>query len=166
MNKNVKRVLGVSSILVGVLGASVFAASSNEELKAKYSFQTGRENGVKYANVEHLDENPLSEEKMNTLKEKYTFQTGKVRGASYKTDSGDEVDKTEYSFRTGRENGQKYADVEGTPLTDEEMAERKAEYGFQKGRIHTSDETEDADKTNYSFQTGRKNGVSHKPVEE
>ena len=88
MNKNIKRALGGGVILVGLFGASVFAASTTSEVKDNDSLKAKRCNHSQYAMIKHVDKSSLSEEELEALKEKFALREEKKKS---KQTSGDTV---------------------------------------------------------------------------
>lgn len=96
MNKNLKRALGGGVILVGLFGASVFAASTTSEVKDNASLKAKRGNHSQYAMIKHVDKSSLSEEELEALKEKCALREEKKKSkqTSGDTASGESESKT------------------------------------------------------------------------
>lgn len=102
MNKNLKRALGGGVILVGLFGASVFAASTTNEVKDNVSLKAKRGNHSQYAIVKHVDKSSLSEEELEALKEKCALREEKKKSKQTSGDTASGESESENSSRKTR----------------------------------------------------------------
>lgn len=133
-NKKITAVMaGLAALMIA--GGSLFAYAADES--SDYSYVTGQENGVQYADSEGADENDdktnfsyvTGQENgsqyadsegadENADKTNFSYVTGQENGSQY-VDSNEQTDKSEYSYITGQENGVQYADSESEAETAE-----------------------------------------------
>ncbi|MBQ9313727.1 MAG: hypothetical protein IJ220_01810 [Clostridia bacterium] len=102
MNKNLKRALGGGVILVGLFGASVFAASTTNEVKDNASLKVKKGNHSQYAMVKHVDKSSLSEEELEALKEKFALREEKKKSKQTSGDTASGESESETSSKKTR----------------------------------------------------------------
>ena len=85
MKKQLLKVLGISSMMMGIIVTGVFASSSGDAIKEGGKF--GKWHHNKQEIIENLDTEAMTEEEMARLKEKYALKWEQRRERCQNTES-------------------------------------------------------------------------------
>ena len=146
MKKQLLKVLGISSMMMGIIGTSVFASSSGDAIKEGGKF--GKWHHNKQELIENLDTEAMTEEEIADLKEKYALKWEQRRERCYKNESGEEAEQSENVGRKHNKRGfkqEELEEIEKESLTEEEIAERKQKRPMKKENLAVEDAGEESE---------------------